>query len=93
MKSKAFSALYTLNIIFQGLFNLVTPAALLFFISYLFIKKAGAPEWIYAITLPVGIFFGLYSMVKFILAAMKALDRLENQGEINKGKENGHENE
>ena len=95
MRSKLFSSLYALNIVFQGLFNLVTPAALLFIISYLLISKVGAPEWIYAITLPIGIFLGLYSMVKFILAAMKALDRLEEQGKKTKNTktENGNKNE
>jgi len=80
MKSKLFSVLYAMNIVMQALFDLAAPAALLFFISWLFVKRVGAPEWIYAITIPVGILIGLYSMVRFIITATAALTRLEDQG-------------
>lgn len=73
----AISSLYVLNIIFQSLFNLVTPALLLFAVSWLFVERASAPEWIYAISIPLGLILGLISMVKFIIVAMKNLERLE----------------
>ena len=82
--------MYALNIIAQAIFSLLTPAALMFAISWLFVSKAGAPEWIYAITVTVGIIAGLISMVKFVLSSASALERLEKQIK-NKGK-TGHNN-
>lgn len=75
-----------MNIIIQALFDLAAPAALFFFIAMLFVKRVGAPEWIYAVAIPLGIFVGLYNMVKFILSATSALDRLEKQGRNTKAK-------
>ena len=79
MKSKLFSALYMMNIVFQALFDLVLPASLLFALSWLLVKRVGAPEWIYAISIPLGMLIGLYSMIRFIIAATSALNRLEKQ--------------
>lgn len=71
------SVTYVLNIIFQAFFTLLTPAGLGFLISYLLIRFAGAPDWLYAPLLTVGILIGFVSMIKFILSTMKALERLE----------------
>ena len=81
MKSKLFSSLYSFNIIMQAIFSLVTPAGFLFLVAWLLINKAGAPEWIYAIAIPLGILIGLFSMIKFIFSATEALTRLEEQNE------------
>ena len=91
MRSKLFSVLYAMNIIMQSIFDLAAPAALLFFISWMLVKRVGAPEWIYAIAIPLGILIGLYSMVRFILSATAALTRLEEQNKKNQknGKNNG----
>jgi mannose/fructose/N-acetylgalactosamine-specific phosphotransferase system component IID len=78
-KNGAVSALYVLNIIFQSLFNLLTPALLFFCVAWLFVKRLSAPEWIYAIAIVLGFLIGLVSMVKFIIIAMKNLERLENK--------------
>ena len=87
MRSKLFSVLYAMNIIMQSLFDLAAPAALLFLISWLLVKRVGAPEWIYAIAIPLGILIGLYSMVRFILSATAALSRLEEQNKSNRKNE------
>ncbi len=87
MKSKFFSALYALNIIAQAIFDLAIPPALLFGLSWVLIKNVGAPEWIYAIAIPLGVLIGFYSMIKFILSATAALSRLEEQNEKNKKSE------
>ena len=71
--------MYTLNIIFQAIFTLLTPPALLFFITWLFVSKLGAPSWIYAITVTLGFIAGLVSMIKFTLSASLSLERLEKQ--------------
>ena len=77
MYKKLVSAMYVLNIVAQAIFTLLTPPAILFLVSYLLIKYCSLDEWIYAVAIPVGMFLGIGSMVKFILAAMRNLDRIE----------------
>lgn len=79
MYRKLVSVLYMLNILSQGLFTLVMPAALGFGIGWCAVRYLGAPEWIYAPLLVVGILWGFYSMIKFILTATAGYDRLERQ--------------
>ena len=76
---KLFNSLYLLNIVFQSIVTLVTPIALGALISYLLTSYRGAPSWIYAPIILLGVFSGLFSMVKFILSAMTALERLESE--------------
>ena len=86
--------MYAINIIAQSIFSLVTPAALMFCIAWLFVKKASAPEWLYAVLIPLGIIAGLVSMVRFVLSATSALERLENEQAKNKTKnKTGRNNE
>ena len=75
--------MYAMNIVGQAVFSLLTPAALLFCVSWLLVKRASAPEWIYAVLIPIGIIAGLVSMVKFVLSATSALERLEKQNKNN----------
>ena len=67
MNNKLFGFLYAVNIIGQAIFTLLTPAALMFGISWLLVSRAGAPSWIYAVFISVGIIAGLVSMVKFVI--------------------------
>ena len=76
---KLFNSLYLLNILFQAIATLLTPIALGALISYLLTSYAGAPSWIYAPIILLGVFSGLFAMVKFILSATAALERLEKQ--------------
>lgn len=73
------SALYVLNIIFQAIFTLLIPPALLFAINYLCILKLSFPKWTYAISLSLGFVAGIISMIKFAISASEALERLEKQ--------------
>ena len=79
MYRKFISAMYLLNIIFQSFFNLAFPIGLAILISWLFVEKAGAPGWLYAPLVIVGVAIGFVSMIKFILSATRALDRLERE--------------
>ena len=79
MQNKLFSVMYAINIVMQAILTLITPAALMFFIALLFIKRVGAPEWLYAVLIPIGVIGGLVSMVKFALSATTGLERLEKQ--------------
>ena len=73
------SASYVFNIVMQSLFTLLTPAALGFSVCWLFINKVGAPSWIYAIVIPLGIIIGFISMIKFAISASESLERLEKE--------------
>ena len=92
MYGKFISAMYLLNIIFQSFFNLAFPIGLAILGSWLLVEKAGAPGWIYAPLVIVGVAIGFVSMVRFILTATRALDRLEEERSKNKDKKDS-ENE
>lgn len=79
MYKRFVNSLYLLNIIFQSFLNLLTPIGIGLLISYLLTSYAGAPSWIWALFTVLGVFAGLISMVKFILSATAALDRLEKE--------------
>ena len=78
MYKKMVTTLYMLNILFQGIFTLLVPAALGFGIAWALVSYLGAPEWVYAPLLVVGVLWGFYNMVKFTLSAMAGLERLES---------------
>jgi hypothetical protein len=78
MYGKFVSAMYLLNIVFQSFFNLAFPIGIAILASWLLVEHAGAPGWIYAPLVIVGVITGFSSMVRFILSATRALDRLEN---------------
>ena len=86
MYGKFVSAMYLLNIIFQSFFNLAMPIGLTILASWLLVEKAEAPAWIYAPLVLVGVATGFVSMIKFILSAMRALDRLEEQKKVKTNK-------
>ncbi len=85
----AYSALYIANIVFQSIFTLLVHIGIGLLLSWLFVDKLGAPAWIYAIVIVIAVLSGLLSMVRFILAAMRALDNLEKS---NKEKRRKNEN-
>lgn len=91
MRNRVFNTFYILNIVFQGILTLLTPAALFFFISYLLVKRCSFPDWCYAIAIILGILTGLYSMVKFLISATGAFERIER--EQNKKSEKGKRND
>ena len=81
MNRKLIGAIYVLNIVFQSFFSLLMPIGLGLLISWLSVERLGAPGWIYAVLITLGTLSGLYSMVRFILAAAGGLDRLEKEQE------------
>ena len=72
MYKRFISAFQMLNILFQSLYCLVLPIGIGALISFL-----NAPKWIWAIFIILGVFSGLYSMVKYILIATRALENLD----------------
>ena len=81
MYRKIVSAMYVINIVSQAIFTLATPIALGVGISWLLVTYVSAPLFVYAILITLGALSGFYSMIKFILSAMEALDRLEKSRE------------
>ena len=77
MYRKIVSAFYVLNILFQALYTLALPIGIGALISFLLTKYASAPGWIWAVMLVLGVFVGIYCMIKFILSASKNLERIE----------------
>ena len=91
MYGKFVSAVYLLNIIFQSFFNLAFPIALSILESWLLVEKVSAPGWVYAPLVLIGVAIGFSSMIRFILSATKALDRLEEQKKVkDKKREDSH---
>ena len=88
---EAYGAFYVINIVAQAIFTLLWNIGLALLVSWLAVSKLGAPEWTYVPLILVGVFTGLFSMVRFILAAMNALDRMEKEGRAKlKSKRNGN---
>lgn len=79
MYRKFITPVYILNIVFQSLFSLLTPAGLAFLSAWLLDKYTSVGGWIYALLITLGVLVGFYSMINFILRAMAALDALEKQ--------------
>lgn len=79
MYKKFVTPVYILNIIFQSLFNLVTPAALMFFIARYLDSTTEVGGWIYAVLITAGVLFGFFMMISFIIKASAALEAIEKQ--------------
>lgn len=79
MYNKLVGALYMLNILMQGIFTLLTPAGLMFLVSWLLVSHAGAPAWLYAVLIPLGVVAGFISMIRFVIRASEGAERLNAQ--------------
>ena len=79
MHKKWISALYSLNIIFQSFFSLLSPIAVMLLLAFLSVEKLGAPNWAYVPFIILGVFSGLFSMVRFILVASRSVNALEEE--------------
>lgn len=77
--NKTYSGFYVINIVFQGIFTLLWQIATALVIGWIFVEKCHAPKWLYVPLILAGVVSGLISMVRFILSAMKSLERLEEQ--------------
>ena len=84
MYSKLTNALHLMNIVFQSFYSLALPIGIGALASHLLTKHASVGGWIWAVLLTVGVFIGLYSMVKYLLSATANLQRLEKQREADR---------
>lgn len=82
---KLLTPIYVINIVFQAIISLLSPIAIMFFFAWLLVTKLSVGSWIYVVFIMLGVFSGLYSMVVFILGAMRTLDSIEKQNSDKKG--------
>ena len=82
---KIITPLYIINIVFQAIVTLLSPIAIMFFLAWLLVTKLSVGTWIYVALIMLGVFSGLYSMVVFVLNAMRSLDAIEKQHSDKKG--------
>ena len=76
---KIYNAFFLMNVIFQSFFNLVLPVAIAFGLGYLLVAKLSLPEWIYVPLIILGVFAGLFSMVKFLIYTLKTFEKIEEE--------------
>lgn len=86
MYKRFVGAMYVINIIAQAMFTLLIPAALMLAVAWLFVEKCGAPGWLYAVLVTLGIISGFISMIRFVIRASESLERLEKQRKDTKSK-------
>ena len=78
---KFVSAVYIVNVLIQGFFSLACPMGLGLLVAWLLVDKGGAPVFWYPVLIVLGAILGLYSMIKFIIDTMTAVERIEKQRE------------
>lgn len=79
MYKKAFSAMQLVNIVIQGFISLLFPIGLGILFSWLSVEKWGAPSWLWVVLTVSGALIGIVSMIRFILSACHAYERLEEE--------------
>jgi hypothetical protein len=78
---KFVSAMYIISVVIQGFFSLACLMALGALFAWVFVSRAGAPTVLYPIFIVLGALIGFYSMIRFILNTMQAVERLEKERE------------
>ena len=76
---EGYNTFYVINTVFQSIFTLLWQIGLSILVGWVFVTYVNAPDWIYVPLILAGVATGLVSMIRFILAAMKSLERLEEQ--------------
>lgn len=89
MYKKIVNSLYLINIIFQAFFSLLFPVGCALLLAWYMVEKRDMPSWIYVILIILGVFIGLFSMVKFILVSMSAFERLEKEQQEKQKRQEG----
>jgi len=76
---KVVNTAFSINYIFQGIFSLVTPIGLMCLLAWLLTSKCHAPNWLWAVLIILGVFAGLYSMVKYLITVTEIEKRREKE--------------
>ncbi|MBQ7363321.1 MAG: hypothetical protein IJW48_02605 [Clostridia bacterium] len=78
---RGYSTVYIINILTTSIFTLLFDVGFFVLLAWLLTSKLGAPEWLYVPAVLLGLVIGITSMLKFILASMKTLERLDGERE------------
>ena len=89
---RAYSAIYIVNVIFQAAITLLMHIGGGLLLSWILVEKCGLPSWLYAVTILIGVMTGFFSMIKFILSTMNALNHIE-KSQKSKQRKKGQNNE
>ncbi len=84
MLGRSYGVLYIINILTTSIFTLLFDVGLLVLGAWLLVSRAGAPEWLYVPAVLLGLGVGIFSSIKFILASMRSLERIEEDRESRK---------
>ena len=74
---RTYSFIYVVNIVFQAIFTLLFHIGASLLLSWFLVDKCGLAPFVYAILIIIGVITGLFSMIKFVIISMRALDNLE----------------
>ncbi len=74
---KFVDSLYIINTLIQSLFSLAFPMLCGLGGGWLLVEKCGAPRFLYPLLITLGAIIGLYSMIRFIIGTMAAVENLE----------------
>jgi len=78
---RGYSAVYIINILTSSIFTLLFDVGLFVLGAWLLVSRAGAPEWVYVPAVLLGLGLGIFSMLKFVFASMRSLERLDGERE------------
>lgn len=88
----AYSAIYIVNVVFQSVLTLLMHIGGGLLLAWVLVEKCSLPSWLYAFTILIGVLTGFFSMIKFILSTMNALNHIEKNQKSKQSKK-GHNNE
>ena len=83
MPKKLFKAVYALNFIFQAAFSMIVPAGLLILGGWYLNSRCGWGSWVLVTAIVLGVLFGFYSMIYYIVKMKDNVDPTEHKGEDN----------
>ena len=83
MPKKLIKAVYALNYIFQAAFSMIVPAGLLIFGGWYLHNRCGWGKWALITAIVLGVLFGFYSMIYYIVKTKDYVDPTEHKGEDN----------
>lgn len=76
---KAFNFTYLVSMVIQAFWCLLFPIGVAFVLGWLAVNKLSLPSWVYVPLLAVATIIGLISMLRFLISAAAAMDRLEKE--------------
>lgn len=74
LPKRVFRVLYAFNFIAQAAFSMLTPAGLLIALGWFLKNRCGWGRWVMIASIVLGVLFGLYSMLYFIVKYAGAVD-------------------